>query len=314
MSTADSNNIGIKLQAAGENLNTWGDPNLNNDFIVLSNLVSKWNAVTINGDTTVSETNYATTNATEVAIIKWTAGTVAAAFNYVIPSRAKRLLIWNNTGYAGTVKLSATTGFAIPTGRIALVGTDGSSDVYNMTPNFGGLTSPTSGSTDIPAWSAVETAIATASLPATAGTVLVSGTDGAAGYLRAKVTTQIGSLTTTQVAGLQSLSLGTATSGGVEQLAIIASNGYVGGFLDGGAKSAQFTPVVGYAYDINATTGFTVNIGGMTTPQVGQEFVTNKFNYGAMYFNGTVNGQSNYTYADTERKVWRYTGATWGWN
>ena len=29
MSSADTNNIGIKLQAAGENLNTWGDPNLN---------------------------------------------------------------------------------------------------------------------------------------------------------------------------------------------------------------------------------------------------------------------------------------------
>lgn len=89
----------------------------------------------------------------------------------------------------------------------------------------------------------------------------------------------------------------------------------VGGFLDGGLKSAQFTPSVGTAYDLDGTSaGFTINIGGMTTPQVGQEFVTNKFGYGAMYLNGTVNGQSSFYYTDPERKVWRYTGSTWGWN
>jgi len=188
MSSADSNNIGIKLQAAGENLNTWGDPNLNNDLIVLSNLASKFNAVTINGDTTVSETNYSTTNTTEVALLKWNAGTLTAAFSYTIPSRPKRFILWNNTGYTGTIKLAATTGVAIPTGRIALISTDGSSDVYNVTPNYGGITSPTTGSRDIPAWSAVENAIATAVLPATAGTILISGTDTTAGYGSAKFT------------------------------------------------------------------------------------------------------------------------------
>lgn len=315
MSTADTNNIGIKLQAVGENLNTWGDPNLNNDFIVLSNLTSKWNAVTINGDTTVSETNYATTNTTEVAIIKWNAGTVTAAFNYVIPGRSKRLLIWNNTGYAGTVKLAATTGFAIPTGRIALVGTDGSTDVYNMTPNFGGIASPTTGSRDIPAWSAVESAIATASLPATAGTVLNSGTDTTAGYLSAKFTVQVSTLTTTQVSGLTSLTFSTVHAGGVEQIGIAVSPGYVGGYLPGASQSSQFTPVVGYEYACDFTSSsWTVNVGGMTTPQLMQGFKLNCFGNYPPFLNGTLMGQSTGNLPIAFNGELKWCGSSWGWN
>lgn len=192
MSTPDTNNIGIKLQSAGENLNTWGDPNLNNDLIVLSNIGSKWNPLTINGNTTISETNYATTNDTEVATIDLVAGTVAAAFNVVFPARDKRILVRNSTGFAATLKLSATSGFALPTGRIALIATDGTTDLLNMTPNYGGVAVPTAASLDIPAWSAVETAIATASIPASAGTALFSGTDTTAGYIGQKITAGTG--------------------------------------------------------------------------------------------------------------------------
>lgn len=181
MSTPDTNNIGIKLQSAGENLNTWGDPNLNNDLIVLSNLSSKWNPLTINGDTTISETNYSTTNDTEVATIKLVAGTVSAAFSVTFPARDKRILVWNASGYAATLKLSATSGFSLPNNRIVWIATDGTTDLYNMSPNYGGVASP-SNNLDIPAWSAVQTAIATAGLPATAGTVLNSGMDTTAGY------------------------------------------------------------------------------------------------------------------------------------
>lgn len=316
MSSADANNIGIKLQAAGENLNTWGDPNLNNDLIVLSNLASKWNALTINSGatTTISETNYSTTNDTEVALLKLTAGTIAAAFSLVIPGRPKRLLVWNNTGYACTIKLAATTGFSIPTGRVVIAATDGTTDVVNVTPNYGGVTSPTTGSTDIPAWSAVETAIATAGLPATAGTVLVSGTDGTSGYLRAKFTTQIGAVTTTQIGGLQSLSLGTV-SGASEQVAIIASNGYVGGFLDGGYKSTSFTPTQGTAYEVDCSAAsLTVSLGGMSSVMLGQSIKLNKYGYYPFCLAGTVNGQTNLITATPGVYELRYSGSSWGWN
>ncbi len=189
MSTPDTNNIGIKLQAAGENLNTWGDPNLNNDLIIASNLASKWNVLTVNvGGYTVSETNYSTTNDTEVAFIKLNAGTIAAAFNFVMVGRAKRVLVWNNTGYTATLKLAATTGFSLPTGRIALVATDGSTDVYNASPSYIGTANTISNAGDVANKSYVDTAIATAVIPAAAGTVLNSGSDTTAGYLGTKAT------------------------------------------------------------------------------------------------------------------------------
>ncbi len=191
MSAPLTNYIGGKAQASGENLNTWGvSPNLNDTLQAIANGICRWNPLTINvgATTTISETNYSLTNDTEVAAIKLVAGTVAAAFALVIPGRSKMIPVWNTTGYTATIKLAATTGFALPTGRIAIVGTDGSTDVYNMTPNYGGTPTPTSGSLDIGAWSAVETAIANAALPATAGTIRNSATDTTSNYIATKLT------------------------------------------------------------------------------------------------------------------------------
>lgn len=315
MSTPDTNNIGIKLQAAGENLNTWGDPNLNNDLIIGSNLASKWKALTINGDYTVSETNYSTTNDTEVATIKLVAGTVAAAFNVIFPGRAKRILIWNASGYTATCKLAATTGFSLPTGRIALVATDGTTDFYNLSPNYGGVLVPTAGSLDIPSWSAVQTAIATAGLPATSGAVLVSGTDTTAGYLGQKITQQLSGLTTTQVSGLVSVTLAIINPSGNAQIALQVGGGYVAGYLPGGTKTSQFTPVVGTEYNCDFTTSsYTINLSGMTTPQIGQKFYLNCFGAYQPFLLGTVNGLTNLLLDAGSSAELTYSSASWGWN
>lgn len=249
MSTADTNNIGIKLQAAGENLNTWGDPNLNNDLIVLSNITSKTTSLTINGTYTVSESNYSTSNDTENGIWKLIAGTVAAAFNFIIPARYKRAILWNTSGYTATAKLSASTGFSLPTGGIAWLSCD-TVDVYNVSPTHCGTTTQASDSNAYALWGAVQTAIATAGLPATAGTVLVSGTDTTAKYLASAVTSSIGTLTTNQVSGLNTVQLSTVHGGGVEQVMLTLGGGYVGGFLYGGRKAAPFTAVEGTHYDV----------------------------------------------------------------
>lgn len=316
MSTPDTNSIGIKLQVAGENLNTWGDPNLNNDLIVLSNLASKFNALTVNtGGYTVPETNYSTTNDTEVALIKLNAGTIAAAFNFVIPGRAKCFVLWNNTGYTATCKLAATTGFALPTGRWTIVATDGTTDVYNMGSTSGGVASPLN-STDILNYGAIQTLIANAALPATAGTVRNSAADTTAGYLSQKITQQLSGLTTTQVSGLVSVVLATINPAGNEQLALQVGGGYVDGFLPGGTKAAQFTPVVGTDYLINCTSGgVTVGLSGMTTPQVDQAFkfmsygASGVFLLGSVVVNGTA--QTNLQLDPGANGLLRYTPVGW---
>lgn len=198
MSSADTNNPGLKLQDVGENLNTWGNPNLNNDFVICSNLASKFNSITINGDYSFASNtvNYATNNPDEVALVKTVAGSVAANFTMTLAARQKHFTAWNGTLYAQTMKLATSAGFSLPAGGIAMVATDGASDVYNVSPTHCGTSTQATDSNAYALWGAVQTAIATASFPATAGTSLVSGTDTAAGYLGTKLTVS-GSLTKT---------------------------------------------------------------------------------------------------------------------
>lgn len=188
MSNPDGNNIGIKLQDAGENLNTWGNPNLNNALVILSNLASKWKNIVINGDYTVTETNYSLTNDTEVALLNLTPGTVSAAFNLTLPSRSKRLIVRNVSGYAAQAKLTATTGVSIPNNAVVTLATDGASDVYNVSPTHIGTTTQDPASNAVALWGAVQTLVANASLPATGGAILISGTDSTAGYAATKIT------------------------------------------------------------------------------------------------------------------------------
>lgn len=181
-----TNAIGVELQTAGENLNTWGDPKLNNALQVLVNLSHGWKAWTINGTYTVSETNYATNNDTENAFIKLVAGTVTGAFNVVYPGRNKRHVVWNATSYAATIKLAATSGFTLPAGGIALVATDGVTDIYNVGPTHAGRTTQDTAANAYALWGAVETAIAAAS-GLTAPFILVSAADTTPGYFGQKL-------------------------------------------------------------------------------------------------------------------------------
>lgn len=182
-STPATNAIGVELQAVGENLNTWGNPKLTNALQILVNMTAKWLAVAlVDGTNTVSETNYSTSNSTEVAFVKFTGGTLTAAASWAIPSRSKRILCWNAEAYAITVKLAATTGVSIPASRIVWIATDGSADVYNASPNYVGTTFVTTANGDVANKLYVDTAIATASIPASAGTILIDGSDTTAGY------------------------------------------------------------------------------------------------------------------------------------
>lgn len=305
MSSPATNAIGVKLQAAGENLNTWGvSPNLNDALQVLANIGVKWNPLTINSGatTTISEVNYATTNDTEVATIDLVAGTVAAAFALVLPGRAKQIVIRNSAGYAATIKLAATTGFALPTGRIAIVATDGTTDVVNLTPNFGGITVPTTGSGDIPAWSAVEAAIAAAGLPASAGTVLNSGTDTTAGYLSNKVTSA------------NAIAAWTTQSAGGNEKALLTVN--PGALLDGGQQTGPFTAVASTAYLV--TSGVLINLPSTVSAPAKSKIELTFEGTGPWLLTGTIDNVA-YTnsspYAITDEQTLPVKqGATRGWH
>lgn len=316
MADTPSSILLLRLQSVGSNTNLWGGY-LNTAMQTLERAAKGYQALAVTGDATISWTNYSASNDGAVATLKLT-GSLSSAATLTMPGYQHSVLVWNATGAAVTLKCSGGTGISVANGSKALLYCD-ATDYYQATPNQIGaaLTGVTAGTNNTDAVNVAQLAAAiAASVPAgTAGTLLNSVTDTTRGFLRAKMTTQVGSLTTTQVSGLQSLSLSTLNGGGDEQLAIVGSNGYVGGFLDGGYKSTSFTPTQGTAYEVDCSAAsLTVSLGGMTSVMLGQSIKLNKYGYYPFCLAGTVNGQTNLITATPGVYELRYSGSSWGWN
>jgi hypothetical protein len=144
-------------------------------------------SLAMTGDTTLTWTNYVATNDGQVSVLLLT-GSLSSAANLVVPSVQWQWdLIKNSTGQTITVKTSAGTGVAIPNGRQAQIYCDGS-DCYFGTPNYIGAQITPTNNRDLMDKAAVENAIANSTIPAAAGTILISATDTTAGYAGTKLT------------------------------------------------------------------------------------------------------------------------------
>lgn len=302
----------LRLQSVGSNVNLWGGY-INTALQTLERAAKGYQALAVVGDATISWTNYSASNDGAVGFFKLT-GSLSSAATLTAPGYQNVQDVWNATGAAVTIKCSGGTGVTIPNGMRTRIYCD-ATDYYSAASNW--LNTPATTLTnagDVVVKTTLETAIANAS-GLTAPFILNSAADTTPGYLSTKVTTQVATLTTTQVAGLTSFSIATVHGGGNEQLAFGAGAGYVGGFLNGGLQSSEFTPVAGTAYDVDCSSaGVTVNLGGMTTPQLGHEIKINKFGVFTMLLKGTVNGLTNATISATSNEEYRYSGSTWGWN
>ena len=237
----------MRKQSLGSNTNTWGDTKLSTDLDQIDRAMVGWQDYTVTGDATLSWTNYGTSNDFEVFGVELT-GTPTAACTITVNSTQMRFAVKNSCGVTVTIKTSAGTGIAVPDDAIVLLVCN-ATNVENWSPNYGGVTSPAN-NLDIPNYAAVQTMIANASIPASAGTVLVSGTDTTAGYLASKLTSTIGTLTTGQVSGLTSIQLSTVGGVGNQQVLATLGGGNVNGFLYGGRFAAGTTLAVGYHMDL----------------------------------------------------------------
>lgn len=314
MTDTATSRFGARQQSQGSNVNSWGDDKLNEVLRLFDRGAKGVQSLAMTGSTTLSWTNYVATNDGQCSVLLLT-GSLSSAANLVVPSVEWQWdLIKNSTGQTVTVKTSAGTGVAIPNGRQASVFCD-ASDCYFGVPNYIGTDITEANSRDLMDKGAVETAIATASLPATSGTILNSVADDTAGYLNQKVTVSISTATTTQLGSLLSVQLSTENAGSNEKLKTTFSAPYIGGFIDGGLQSTGFTPVVGYAYDVDCTSAtVTAHLGSMTSVQIGHEIKINNFGNFPMLLKGTVNGQTDFTVEQPETRILRYSGASWGWN
>ena len=196
MSTASSILL-QRIQTVGENVNLWGG-NINTNLENLERASKGYEALAVTGDATISWTNYAATNSGSVAFLKLT-GTVTGVLTF--PAYQNHIAVWNANSASVTIQCSGGTGVTLATGQRALIYCDGT-DFYNAGPTLGPTQTQSTSTYAYAQWGAVETAIATAALPATAGTLLNSATDTTAGYHAAKHTVAFSSATTTQLAGL----------------------------------------------------------------------------------------------------------------
>jgi hypothetical protein len=208
MTDTPTPSYGLRQQELGTNVAQWGDPYLNQTIECADQILGKVKDIAITGDYTPTTTNYVTTADNKNAGWRFT-GTLTAQATITVAATFTRFIVVNDTtgGFGLYVKTSAGTGVVVPAGRTAWLRCN-SVNVLNAFPTHMGTTFTPSLNGDAANVAYVQTAIATASLPATAGTILNSGSDTTAGYLSQKIA----------VAG--SLSLTTLNPGGNEQAQI----------------------------------------------------------------------------------------------
>ncbi len=306
--TPDSISL-ARLQATGGNNNLWGGY-LNTVITLLSRMMKGYQAYTVNGDATVSWTNYSATNDAAVANVKLNTGTVAAAFTLTLPNYQQDLKVKNNTSFAATLKCSGGTGVTIPAGATAYIYCDGT-DFYNNAPwlfpggitvagIISGVTAGVAG-TDATNVAQVAAAIAAAGLPAGTGAVRNTINDTTPNYLAAKTS------------GSKAVTASTTSPGGNEVRDFSVE---WGALADGGTKSSGFTAASNTKYLFNMSGDGTITL--PAAPSAGdivQYAVSGGYtlmlNPNSLKVNGSA---SNFTYPPgdfTDRVT--YSGSSRGW-
>ena len=228
--------IGFRKQSLASNNNQWGDTYLNVNFDTAARLAKGWQEVTFTGSRTVSETNYSATNETAVPMIE-AVGSLSAAANYVIPSRANFFVFWNNgTGQTITVKYASSTGVAVPNNRTVILAADGS-EVYNVTPNLIAAITE-SNDRDLVDKAYVDSVVAASTIPAATGAVKISAADSSAQYLSGAITFE----------GPISSSIQNASADETLQVKVT-----YGAMLNGGTISTQSSAVANTEYLVDCT-------------------------------------------------------------
>lgn len=297
-----------RKQSQGSNNNTWGDDKLNDNLDLFDHGSKGVDSQAMTGDTTLSWANYddsAEVNTGQCAVLLLT-GSLTAVANLVVPSVEWSWdLIKNSTGQTVTVKTSGGTGVAIPNGRQVPVYCDGS-DCYFGSPNYLGTDISEGNNRDLADKAYVDGAISTASLPATAGTSLVSGSDTTAGYLGQKLNLAVSGA----ISGAWSVENPAADENALLSLAV----GQLG-LTDGGLQTSGFTAAVNtrYVARFGAAGTITFPLSATTGDLIAITY--------AGYYNYThdPNGlkintsTSNYPLIGNQTYIWEYTGTTDGW-
>lgn len=111
----------FEMQAAGENLNTWGAPKLNAVISRIDKSVAGWTTIALTADTTLTSSNTADDQARS-ALLKFT-GT--GSYTVTTPAVSKQYTIWNATTGDLTLTMGSGTTVVVESGEINTVICDG---------------------------------------------------------------------------------------------------------------------------------------------------------------------------------------------
>lgn len=286
-----------RIQSVGSNVNLWGGY-VNTNLETLERASKGYQALAVTGDATISWSNYVATNTGSVARLKLT-GSLAAAATLTFPAYQNYISVDNSAGAQVTIKCSGGTGVAIANGAKVLIYCD-AVDYYNAAPTVAPTTTQSTASNAYALWGAVQSAIATAGLPATAGTVLVDATDTTAGYIGTKITgSGAASISTTGTPGNGSL---------------VVSVGALG-LSDGGTISGAGAVAVNTKYRVDASTAYTVTF--PAAPAAGDIIKLCKYGLSLITINWNgLKGKGDTTnspFSPEGDVIFTYTGADRGW-
>ena len=125
-------NLGLELQATGENANTWGDKTNTNLSMIDERLSEIHTISSTNASQTISAPSDGTSGEnTRFATLKYT-GSASSAITVTLPSSVKIVYnVINGTGQNITFQCSTTTTTAtVKSGQSGIIHSDGSANVY----------------------------------------------------------------------------------------------------------------------------------------------------------------------------------------
>jgi hypothetical protein len=233
--------------STGSQVNLWGTY-LNVLFQTTERASKGYQSLAVTASATISWSNYSASNDGSVAFLKLT-GALSSAVTLTFPSLQHYVSVWNATGAAVTIKCSGGTGVTIPNGVRTLLYCDGVDYFSAGTMWLNTYQTTLTNAGDVVVKTTLEQAIANASLPATAGTLLVDASDTTAGYLGSKLTVT-GS-------GAAIVTPSVTNPGGNEVKNFAIAVGALG-LTDQGTQSASFAASAGNSY--NVPTGGTITL------------------------------------------------------
>jgi hypothetical protein len=128
MPSTFTNSLRLVLPATGELSNTWGTVfNAGATSLIDTSIAGTASITMTAADYTLSNSNGVADEAR--AMVLSLGGTPGGSYNVICPTVSKVYIVYNNTGFAQTIKTSAGTGVSVANGATVIVRCDGTNVV-----------------------------------------------------------------------------------------------------------------------------------------------------------------------------------------